>query len=55
MRLAMLAFNLLGALAVYGLQRLQSYLPLNPQSFGAYARLVVQHRRELATNTTGRG
>src|SRR4029078_3720442 len=31
--LAMLAFNLLGALAVYGLQRLQNYLPLNPQGF----------------------
>ena len=33
--LAMLAFNLLGGLAVYGLQRLQAYLPLNPQSFAA--------------------
>src|SRR5215470_6120272 len=31
--LAMLAFNLLGGLAVYGLQRLQTYFPLNPQSF----------------------
>ena len=28
--LALLAFNLLGALVVYGLQRLQLYLPLNP-------------------------
>ena len=28
--LAMLLFNLLGAVAVYGLQRLQAYLPLNP-------------------------
>ena len=28
--LALLAFNLLGALFVYGLQRLQVYLPLNP-------------------------
>ena len=46
--LAMLAFNLLGALAVYGLQRLQAYLPLNPQSFSAViARLVVQHGRQL--------
>ena len=35
--LAVLAFNLLGALAVYGLQRLQSYLPLNPQAFSAVA------------------
>jgi potassium-transporting ATPase potassium-binding subunit len=33
--LAMLAFNLLGALAVYALQRLQVYLPLNPPSFPA--------------------
>jgi K+-transporting ATPase ATPase A chain len=27
-----LAFNLLGRLVVYGLQRLQNYLPLNPQA-----------------------
>ena len=33
--LAMLAFNALGALAVYGLQRLQHLLPLNPQGMGA--------------------
>ena len=33
--LAMLIFNLFGALAVYALQRLQAYLPLNPQAFGA--------------------
>jgi len=33
--LAMLVFNLLGALAVYALQRLQAHLPLNPQHFGA--------------------
>jgi K+-transporting ATPase ATPase A chain len=33
--LAMLWFSLLGVLAVYGLQRLQGMLPLNPQSFGA--------------------
>ncbi|MGH8512698.1 MAG: potassium-transporting ATPase subunit KdpA, partial [Gammaproteobacteria bacterium] len=33
--LAMLLFNLLGAVAVYGLQRLQAYLPLNPQGFAA--------------------
>ena len=32
--LAILLFNLLGALAVYGLQRLQLWLPLNPQAFG---------------------
>ncbi|WP_265921512.1 potassium-transporting ATPase subunit KdpA [Cupriavidus nantongensis] len=33
--LAVLAFNLLGAVAVYALQRLQGWLPLNPQGFGA--------------------
>jgi potassium-transporting ATPase potassium-binding subunit len=33
--IAMLVFNLLGAIAVYGLQRLQGVLPLNPQAFGA--------------------
>ena len=31
----MLAFNLLGLLAVYALQRFQAYLPLNPQNLGA--------------------
>ncbi len=31
--LAILLFNLLGALAVYALQRLQLWLPLNPQGF----------------------
>jgi potassium-transporting ATPase potassium-binding subunit len=33
--LAMLALNLLGGLAVYGLQRLQGSLPLNPPGFAA--------------------
>jgi K+-transporting ATPase ATPase A chain len=33
--LAMLWFNLLGALAVYALQRVQQWLPLNPQEMGA--------------------
>src|SRR5476649_814112 len=32
---ALLVFNLLGGLAVYGLQRLQVQLPFNPQAFGA--------------------
>ena len=31
--LALIVFNGVGALAVYGLQRLQAWLPLNPQSF----------------------
>jgi len=33
--IAMLVFNMTGMLAVYALQRLQQYLPLNPQHFGA--------------------
>jgi potassium-transporting ATPase potassium-binding subunit len=33
--LALLVFNALGALAVYGLQRAQGWLPLNPAAFGA--------------------
>ena len=33
--LAMLAFNLVGLLVVYGLQRLQAWLPLNPQGMAA--------------------
>ncbi|HEX4025538.1 MAG TPA: potassium-transporting ATPase subunit KdpA [Steroidobacteraceae bacterium] len=33
--LALLAFNLLGALALYALQRLQGYLPWNPQHMSA--------------------
>jgi K+-transporting ATPase ATPase A chain len=32
---ALLLFNVLGALVVYGLQRLQPLLPLNPQKFAA--------------------
>jgi potassium-transporting ATPase potassium-binding subunit len=33
--MAMLWFNLLGGIAVYGLQRLQQWLPLNPQALSA--------------------
>ncbi|MES2185315.1 MAG: potassium-transporting ATPase subunit KdpA [Pseudomonadota bacterium] len=33
--LAVLAFNILGVVAVYALQRLQGVLPLDPQGFGA--------------------
>ena len=42
--LAMLAFNGVGFLLLYGLMRLQHLLPLNPQGFGAVA-------PELAFNT----
>src|SRR5262245_30758586 len=31
--IAMLVFNFAGILVVYGLQRLQGFLPLNPQGF----------------------
>ena len=34
---AMLLFNATGALLLYSLQRLQAWLPLNPQGFGAIA------------------
>jgi len=33
--IAMLWFNLIGALVVYGIQRLQAFLPLNPQDMAA--------------------
>ena len=33
--IALLLFNVLGALILYGLQRLQLFLPLNPQKFAA--------------------
>ena len=33
--IAVLLFNVLGAIVVYGLQRLQLFLPLNPQRFAA--------------------
>jgi K+-transporting ATPase ATPase A chain len=33
--IALLLFNVLGAVIVYALQRLQLFLPLNPQKFGA--------------------
>jgi K+-transporting ATPase ATPase A chain len=54
--LAMLAFNLLGALAVYGLQRLQNYLPLNPQGFGAVSPdSSFNTAASFATNTNWQG
>ena len=46
--LAMLVFNLVGLLVVYALQRLQAWLPLNPQEHGAVTPdSSLQHRREL--------
>ena len=45
---AMLVFNLLGILAVYGLQRIQQFLPLNPRAHGGRAaRSGHEHGRQL--------
>lgn len=50
--LAMLVFNLLGLLAVYLLQRMQAYLPLNPQNFAApSSHLSFNTAASFATNT----
>jgi len=54
--LAMLWFNLLGALAVYGLQRLQQFLPLNPQDLGAVSPdSSFNTATSFATNTNWQG
>jgi potassium-transporting ATPase potassium-binding subunit len=54
--LAMLAFNLLGGLVVYGLQRLQVYLPLNPQAFsGVSADSSFNTATSFITNTNWQG
>ncbi len=46
--LALLLFNGIGFLAVYALQRLQLWLPLNPQGLAnVSARFLVQHRDQL--------
>ncbi|WP_412754640.1 potassium-transporting ATPase subunit KdpA [Legionella donaldsonii] len=49
---AMLVFNLFGLLAVYLIQRLQAYLPLNPQQFIAPSpHLAFNTAASFATNT----
>jgi len=49
---AVLVFNLLGALVVHGLQRLQGALPLNPAGLGAVAPEVAFNTAvSFATNT----
>jgi K+-transporting ATPase ATPase A chain len=54
--LAVLVFNLLGALAVYALQRLQGSLPLNPQALGAVsADSAFNTAVSFATNTNWQG
>ncbi len=53
---AMLVFNLLGFLAVYALQRLQAWLPLNPQGFAAVtADSSFNTAVSFATNTNWQG
>ena len=54
--LAMLWFNLAGALVVYGLQRLQPWLPLNPQAMGAVSPdSAFNTAVSFATNTNWQG
>src|SRR5437773_2778304 len=52
----MLLFNLAGLLAVYGLQRVQGVLPLNPQQFGAVSPdSSFNTAASFATNTNWQG
>jgi len=49
---AMLLFSVVGMLLLYGMERLQYYLPLNPQKFGAVAPdLAFNTAASFATNT----
>jgi K+-transporting ATPase ATPase A chain len=53
---AMLLFNILGLLVVYLLQRLQGFLPLNPQGFGAVSPDSSWNTAvSFATNTNWQG
>jgi len=54
--LAMLWFNLVGALVVYALQRAQQWLPLNPQDFAAVSPdSSFNTATSFATNTNWQG
>ena len=54
--LAMLWFNLLGAIAVYALQRMQQWLPLNPQAMAAVsADSSFNTATSFITNTNWQG
>ena len=54
--IAMLLFNCLGLLVVYALQRLQGFLPLNPQGFGAVSPDSSWNTAvSFATNTNWQG
>jgi len=53
---AMLAFNAAGATVVYVLQRVQGWLPLNPQAFGAVSPdSAFNTAASFATNTNWQG
>ncbi|WP_035052002.1 potassium-transporting ATPase subunit KdpA [Andreprevotia chitinilytica] len=50
--IGLLVFNLVGVVLTYALQRLQGYLPLNPQGFGAVSPdLAFNTAISFATNT----
>lgn len=50
--MAMLAFSIIGFLSLYALQRLQAYLPLDPQGFGGVpADLAFNTSLSFVTNT----
>ncbi|OOG35798.1 potassium-transporting ATPase subunit KdpA [Rhodanobacter sp. C06] len=54
--LAMLLFNVLGVLVVYALQRVQQWLPLNPQHFGAVSPDSAMNTAiSFVTNTNWQG
>jgi potassium-transporting ATPase potassium-binding subunit len=54
--LAMLVFNALSLLVVYVVQRIQGFLPLNPQQFGAVsADSAFNSAASFATNTNWQG
>ncbi len=54
--IAMMLFNILGLLAVYAIQRLQAFLPFNPQSLGAVSPDSSWNTAvSFATNTNWQG
>ncbi len=54
--LALLLFNFIGLLATYGIQRLQFWLPLNPQDFEAVSPdSAFNTAVRFVTNTVGQG
>src|SRR5262249_53806185 len=50
--IAMLLFSMVGMVVLYGIERLQAFLPLNPQSFGGVAPdLAFNTAASFTTNT----